>query len=206
MDTGIGMDEATLARIFEPFFTTKEDTKGTGLGLSTVWGIVQQHGGGLNVTSSPEEGSTFEVYLPVVSEVPVTPNTRAEHAAAGSGRIMYVDDEELISLLGKQALEAQGYAVETFTDSETALAAFAANPGHYDLLITDQAMPGLAGSELIRRIRALRNELPVILCTGYSEILNHETAQTLGIDELLAKPYDIDQLKLVVRQVLDSPA
>lgn len=206
MDTGTGMDEATLARIFEPFFTTKEDAQGTGLGLSMVWGIVQQHGGGLNVVSSPEEGSTFEVYLPVISQAPAASGAKVEQAAGGCGRIMYVDDEELISLLGKQALEAQGYAVETFTDAARALAAFTANPGRYDLLITDQAMPGLAGSELIRRIRALRNELPVILCTGYSEILNNETARTLGIDEILAKPYDIDQLKFLVRQVLDNPA
>ena len=206
MDTGLGMDAGTLARIFEPFFTTKEDTKGTGLGLSTVWGIVQQHGGGLNVISSPEEGATFEVYLPVISEAPAPPAAKAMETIEGSGRIMYVDDEELISLLGKQALEGLGYAVETFTDAEQALAAFAANPHRYDLLITDQAMPGLAGIDLIRKIRTLRGQLPVILCTGYSEILNNETAQTLGIDELLAKPYDIDQLKLLVRQVFDRPA
>ncbi|MEW6500237.1 MAG: MASE3 domain-containing protein, partial [Thermodesulfobacteriota bacterium] len=208
-DTGCGMSPQILERIFEPYFTTKAPEEGTGLGLSVVHGIVTSLGGHITVYSELGQGTTFHVYLPCYRE-----ERQGEGAAAGGGpalptgheHVLVVDDEPTITELVQQMLEGLGYRVTSANDPRAALEWFAAQPGQFDLVLTDMAMPHMNGAELARQLLARRPGLPVILCTGFSEIINEEKAKTLGICRLLMKPVLRDELARVVREALDQPA
>jgi PAS domain S-box-containing protein len=204
-DTGSGMDEATTRRIFEPFFTTKAPGEGTGLGLAVVHGIMQNHDGAVAVYSQVGEGTTFQLYFPKHAEGEIEAAAQSTSAPWGEGeRILYVDDEEPLAIMAKKILERLGYVVDTRTSAAEALAAVSANPEAYDLVVTDQMMPRMTGTNLAEKIHAIRADLPIILTTGYSATLTAERVQAMGIRKLLFKPLTFDALGKAVRTVLND--
>ncbi len=204
-DIGPGMEQDVVARIFEPFFTTKQTGEGTGMGLAVVHGIVKSHQGAIEVTSVPGQGTVFDLYFPRITEVGEIGGARGDlHLSRGTERILFVDDEPALAELGKQALGALGYQVQAHGDSREAWARFVADPEAFDLVITDLTMPGMTGAQLAEKILALRPGIPVILTTGYSDILSEEAARELGVREYLLKPVSTGRLAEVVRRVLDA--
>lgn len=188
-DAGTGMDHTTQERIFDPFFTTKAPGEGTGLGLAVVHGVVKNHGGAIEVSSELGAGTTFSIYLPVSDRQPGVVAHNSNPVPSGNGEhILLVDDEEALISVGSSVLEHLGYRVTSRTDSLEALATFTARPGDFDLVITDQTMPELNGTDLAKELLQIRPNLPVILLTGYSFAINAEKAKAIGIRELLAKP------------------
>jgi PAS domain S-box-containing protein len=202
-DTGCGMDRATMERIFEPFFTTKEPGVGTGLGLAVVHGIMQDHDGVVTVYSHPGEGTVFHLYFPAYVGEPAAADAVSAAILDGRGRrILYVDDEEVLAQMGKKTLERLGYAVEAQTSVMAALAAVRANPQAYDLVVTDQTMPEMTGTDLAKQLLIIRPDLPIILTTGYSANMTAERARSLGIRELLLKPHTLHDLATAVQRAL----
>ncbi len=203
-DSGIGMDRTVMDRIFEPYFTTKPKGEGTGMGLAVVHGIVKSHGGAITVHSQPGQGTVFHVYFPlvVIDEKPA--GYEAADLPRGTEQILLVDDEEVLVNLGRQMLELLGYQVECRTSSVEALEAFRSNPDHFDLLITDMTMPNMSGERLAQKILAIKPDLPVLLCTGFSESITPEKAAGVGIKALLMKPLALFQLAQVIRTTLDQ--
>jgi signal transduction histidine kinase/ActR/RegA family two-component response regulator len=189
-DTGEGMDAGVMARIFEPFFTTKAAPQGTGLGLPTVHGIVAQHGGALDVQSKPGKGSTFEVYLPLIEATAAAEDAPAMTSAPrGHGEtILIVDDERPLVLLAEEMLAALGYEPVGFDDSTAALAALQADPRRFDLVLTDEVMSGLTGTELAMAVHEVRPELPVVLMTGHRPAARASQAEAARIREVITKP------------------
>jgi PAS domain S-box-containing protein len=205
-DTGHGMDAAVLKRIFDPFYTTKETGRGTGMGLAVVHGIVKSHGGTISVTSKVGAGACFDLCLPLVN-LPLSLGVDStDDLPRGTETILLVDDEDFLAELGKDLLEQMGYRVDARSSSVEALAALHADKGCYDLLITDMTMPDLTGDELTVRALKLCPDLPVIICTGYSERIDKTKAAALGARELLLKPLSLHQLSTTVRRVLDMTA
>jgi len=203
-DTGSGMDANTLERIFDPFFTTKEVGKGTGIGLWVVRGIVDNHDGHITVESEPGKGSTFNTYFPVSLES-VQSNAIIESAQEhGDEAILFVDDEIDITLVGEQVLSRLGYRITVSTSSLEALRIFKEDPGAFDLIITDQTMPELSGSELAMEILKIRSEIPIILCSGFSSVVSESQALQMGISEFILKPFRWQQLSGKVRQLLNK--
>jgi signal transduction histidine kinase/ActR/RegA family two-component response regulator len=205
-DEGVGMEPMVLERIFEPYYTTKEPGKGTGLGLSVIHGIVKNHGGFISVESTPGKGSAFHVYLPTVEEDEEAEVAPSECAVETSGneQILLVDDEPQIATLGREILERLGYRVTARTSSTEALATFAEHPERFDLVITDMTMPVMTGDRLAQRIWGIRPGIPVVLCTGYNELMSEDQAIAMGIRKFLLKPIDMDELAAAVRAALDS--
>ena len=196
-DNGSGMGEDTLTRIFEPFFTTKPMGKGTGLGLAVVHGIMQEHGGSIEVRSVPGVGSTFRIYFPAARAMgPIAPGVTRETAAPhGQGRhVLYVDDDESIVFLMTRLLERQGYRVSGYTDAHAALAAVRAHPDAFDLAVTDYNMPDMSGLELARALKQVRPDLPIAMASGYINDELREEAPAAGISELIYKPDTVDEL------------
>jgi CheY-like chemotaxis protein len=199
-DDGAGIPPALLGRIFDPFFTTKEVGVGTGLGLSMVHAIVTELGGAISVASTEGKGSTFTVYLPRFGEVAAGGCTSTQPAAPrGQGqRVLVVDDEEALARLAGAMLDDLGYAHATFTSPAQALAAFSAAPERYDAVITDERMPGMTGSELIRALRGVRAGIPIVLASGYAgAALAHQG----GAGGVLRKPYTMMELAQVLAQI-----
>lgn len=204
-DTGCGMDKATMSRIFDPFFTTKDPTKGTGLGLATVHGIVSSLGGAVLVTSSPGKGSTFDVYLPATpATVHAQQDTTPDIPAGNGQRILVVDDEPSILEIAASMLEQLGYRCITRASSTEAFELFRSDPACIDLVITDQTMPGMTGADLARAMLALRPDMPVILMTGFSEVMGRDEALSLGIREFIEKPFSMGDLARKVSFCLTS--
>lgn len=200
-DSGCGMDKATLDKIFDPFFTTKGVGQGTGMGLSTVQGVVEQHQGLLKVLSTPGKGSTFELYFPVVELKEKTKLSGFDELPRGTENILFVDDDEMLADIWREMLSEQGYKVSVMTNSAEALKRFSSDPDHFDLVITDQTMPGLTGVELIVQLKKVRPNIPTILCTGYSARITEEKSRELGISAFLVKPLDLPLLARTIREV-----
>ena len=203
-DTGVGMAATVINKIFDPFYTTKEVGKGTGLGLSVSYGIIREHHGAIQVTSTPGRGSTFHVYLPVTTFLPEEAAQPEISGGDGSESILLVDDDETIAEMLKSTLNKLGYKVMPHSNSLRALAAFRRDPDHVDLVITDMTMPDMTGAQLAGEIRRVRPSLPIILCTGFSEQIDEDKAKALGINAFLMKPVVRDQLAAAVRRVLDE--
>lgn len=203
-DTGHGIDPAILKRIFDPFFTTKGPGEGTGMGLAVVHGIVEKHGGAVVASSRPDEGSLFEVYLPRLEECAEERDDALSEAPRGVGCILFVDDEKAVTHLAKQMLEGLGYEVDAFTDVREGLETFLLEPGRYDLVITDHAMPRMTGVELAREILRVHPDLPVILCTGFNECVTEGHSGCVGIAEVMTKPFTRLVLARTVRKALES--
>ena len=204
-DSGHGMDEATLKRVFDPYFTTKGPGEGTGLGLATVFGIVESSGGAIAVQSEIGVGSLFEVFLPVAERVTHTEPTEAGEAAllTGTERVLVVDDEAMLVDLAKKGLERLGYQVVTRTSSVEALEAIRVKPDRFDVVITDQTMPNMTGIEFAEELMKFRPDIPIILCTGFSELVDETKAKMAGIREYVMKPVTTDDLANAVRRVLE---
>jgi len=204
-DTGHGMDSITLENIFTPYFTTKPKGEGTGLGLSVVLGIVKSFNGHIKFYSEPGKGTTANVYFPCLeTETDAVAMSVEEKIPTGTERVLLVDDELEILEMAKLSLESLGYQVLACTSSQEALAAFAEDPEKFDLVVTDMTMPQLTGMELIQQLFAVRPHIPVILCTGFSELITKEKACALGIRELLTKPVLRTELAKSVRKALDN--
>jgi PAS domain S-box-containing protein len=201
-DSGPGIEPEILKRIFEPYFTTKSAGQGSGLGLAVVHGILRSHGGAITVESKPGQGASFHAYLPCCEEKPAVVPERTAEIVKGQGNILLVDDEESIVGLGRRSLEKMGYSVTGETNSVRALELFAQNPDHFDLVLTDQTMPHLTGISLAQEVWKLRPELPIIIASGYSELITSEKAASLGFKALLNKPYTLSELAKAVRQSL----
>ena len=204
-DTGVGMSSETIQRIFDPFYTTKAVGEGTGLGLSVVLGIVKQTHGYITVKSELGKGSTFEVYFPKVSEEPTAEGTVIEdRIPTGHERILLVDDEEALVEMGEDILAELGYEVTCKTSSREALALFRLDPARFDLIITDQTMPEMTGVELAEEIMTIRPDMPVILATGFSHLVDAKLAQSAGIKAFVMKPLTKKEIARTVRKALDE--
>jgi len=206
-DTGCGMTPETVAHIFEPFFSTKARDKGRGLGLAVAHGIVQGYNGHIQVESKPGRGSTFRVWIPALEQEaapPAQPESPEVTALTGTERILVVDDELLLVRINQRVLEDYGYTVTGVTDSKQALELVRSDPGRFDLLVTDQTMPGLTGIELARAVRERVPDMPVILCTGHSAVASADEVLAMGIRRYLHKPIPADDLVQAVRMVLNE--
>lgn len=204
-DTGRGMDHSTMARIFEPYFSTKPMEEGTGLGLSTAHGIIFEMGGAIDVKSKLGEGSIFTVYLPLIKEqISKHDASIDEDTATGKERILFIDDEMPIAELGKRILENYGYNVSSLSCSSMALKVFKENPSGFDLIITDNSMPEMTGTQLANEIYEIRPDVPVILVTGSADNINKNLLGSTGVKKILIKPVSIKELSETVRGVLDG--
>ncbi len=203
-DTGCGMTPELLERIFEPYFTTKRPGEGTGLGLAQVHGIVESHDGTIKVESEPGKGTTFRLYFPVIKEEEMWENDTCDECPTGTERILLVDDEPSLVLMGKRMLESLGYRVVTSSNSRLALEVFNAAADQFDLVITDLTMPNLGGPELAEAVHKKRPELPVIVCTGFNDPLTESEIHELGIQALILKPVLKSKLAVTIRRLLDQ--
>jgi len=203
-DTGHGMDKETKRRIFEPYFTTKRVGEGTGLGLSVAHGIVKNHGGTITVDSEPGKGTTFHIFLPVIKSERLSGIESKEPVEGGNEWILMVDDETDLLESGRKILESLGYTVVMKRSSIEALEAFNEKPDIFNLVVTDQTMPGMTGVQLTKEVKSIRENIPVILCTGFSEVINEENYKAQGIDAFIMKPFDKKKIACLIRQVLDK--
>lgn len=205
-DDGKGIEPQHLERIFDPYFTTKDQDKGTGLGLSIVNGIISSHKGYITVNSTPNKGSAFKVYLPIVNEHAVHDDPSIiEKMPKGNGeRLLIVDDEPAIVQVQKLNMERLGYVVEICTSSNDALDKFVNEPSKFDMLITDMTMPKMTGEKLAQRLREIRPDLPVILCTGFSDKIDRRRCAELKINQFLMKPVKKGNLAKAIRDVFDG--
>jgi signal transduction histidine kinase/ActR/RegA family two-component response regulator len=203
-DVGKGMDADTLERAFEPYFTTKEKDVGTGMGLAVVQGIVRSHGGAISIQSEPGYGTVIDILFPEIEQKVSARKEQIEPLPEGNERILFVDDEEPLVDIGKNMLERLGYDVTAATCPKEALAAFSEAPEAFNLVITDMTMPYMNGDAFAGKLLKIRPDIPVILCTGHSELINKEKALALEIKDFLMKPHTIRDLANTIRRVLDS--
>jgi len=206
-DTGIGINEETLKRIFEPYFTTKEKGKGTGLGLALVHGIVKSFDGEISVYSKPGKGTTFEILLPIHTTSEDISKEKSDidlHQLRGHEHVLFVDDEEPLVKWGKAALERLGYSVTTRTSSIETLGLFRETAYDFDIVITDMTMPNMTGYEMATKMKEIRPDIQIVLCTGFSEIVSEEKARIAGIEGYIKKPVVINDLAYAIRRLLDK--
>ncbi len=203
-DTGTGIDPLIKEKIFDPFFTTKKPGEGTGLGLSVVYGIVKDHGGSISVDSEVGKGTVFSIHLPLMNIQAEHENRLTAAMPEGNGHILYVDDEKPIASLAQQILESLGYQVTVRFSSLDALDAYRSMPERFDLVITDMTMPNMTGASMAMEMLKIRPNLPIILTTGYSEIIDEDAARKIGVREFLMKPVSMPQLAQAVKQCLSQ--
>ncbi len=203
-DTGHGMDRETIERIFDPFFTKKGVQEGTGLGLSVVHGIVMSHGGEITIESEIDQGTTIRVYLPLVEgEVELFEDVSDEVVPAGEESVLLVEDDDEVALIEKRMLERLGYRVTVRLSGSEALRTFREQPDAFDIVVTDQTMPHMTGSQLAGKLMQIREDIPIILATGFSETLTPEASREMGIREYLMKPLVSREIGKAIRRTLD---
>ncbi|MFO7884077.1 MAG: PAS domain-containing protein, partial [Desulfobacteraceae bacterium] len=204
-DNGPGIAPTVIEKIFDPYFTTKEKSKGTGLGLATVYGIVKEHGGDIKVESQPGRGTCFSVYFPLIeTAASVEVDRETNRVFPGTESILLVDDEKPVVQLEKLILERLGYQVTACIGSVEALEIFSRNKNVYDIVVTDMNMPGMTGDELAKEILLLRPDIPIIICTGFSERINKQKAESLGIKGILMKPVVKTEMAKMIKTLLDE--
>jgi len=203
-DTGYGIASDIWGRIFDPYFTTKGVGKGTGMGLSIVHGIITSYGGFITSKNNQESGTIFQVYFPAVDKEMVPEAKSVKAAPQGCEHILFVDDETMLANLGKAMLEQLGYSVTVCTNSQDAWNTFMNHPDRFDAVVTDQTMPGLTGIDLAKQILQIRPGLPVILCTGYSTLVDEEQAKSKGINGFAMKPLSKGVIATLLREALDK--
>jgi PAS domain S-box-containing protein len=204
-DTGVGMPPEILEHIFDPFFTTKAAGEGTGLGLSVVHGIVTSHGGTITVSSEPDKGSTFTIYLPkLLEEQSRDSGDGAGPTPMGHERILFIDDEEDLAAMAHEMLTDLGYRTTSEASPREALAFVRLDPYAFDLVITDQTMPGITGMDLVKEILSIRADMPIIMCTGFSYVVDADSAKAAGIKASIMKPLTKKEIATIVRKVLDE--
>jgi signal transduction histidine kinase/CheY-like chemotaxis protein len=203
-DTGHGMDRRTRERVFEPFFTRKEVGSGSGLGLSVVHGIVSNYNGAITVDSALGKGTSFTIYLPHQISGQVNEKGPSDQIKRGVEHILFVDDEQDITFMGKKMLENLGYKVTTKNDVREALEEFKRDPYEYSLLVTDQTMPRMLGTELAKKMREINSRLKVIIITGYIDKFSDEIKSNNGAYELMLKPIKMSEFSKLIRKVLDQ--
>ncbi len=204
-DMGHGISADILPRIFEPYFTTKGPDKGTGMGLATVHGIIKDHVGHIKIYSEPDVGTTFHILFPLIDKEPEQLRLKtSDLIPQGNEKILLVDDEKFLVDVGKELLENLGYHIETRTSSYDALEAFRVQPHAYDIIITDMTMPKMNGLMLAKKIRKIRPDIPIILCSGYSNKIMSEDSADLEFNGILMKPIILHELANMIRSVLDE--
>jgi len=201
-DSGCGMDKEVLERIFEPFFTTRKVNEGTGLGLSVVHGIIKSHDGAIAVSSTPGKGTTFDIFLPKIEGNEIQESQALESTTDGKELILLVDDEEMMVDVTKQILDRLGFDVVAKTSSLDALEAFQKEPDKFDLVITDQVMPNMTGTQLAEELISIRSDIPIILCSGFPENVSPDQLESIGIKEFIAKPVTRKEIANIIRRVL----
>jgi signal transduction histidine kinase/ActR/RegA family two-component response regulator len=203
-DSGAGMTQEVKDKIFDPYFTTKGVGKGTGMGLSIAHGIIKSYGGFITLSSEPGKGTVFHVFLPVVNKEELPAKEASEQIPVGIERVLFIDDEDVLADMGKNMLERLGYHVTVRKSSLEALETFQNQPDQFDVVITDQTMPGMTGIDLARRMLQIRSDIPIILCTGYSSTISQEKAKSMGIKEFALKPVGKKDIAMLIRKVLDE--
>jgi PAS domain S-box-containing protein len=201
-DTGAGISPAVIDRIFDPYFTTKDKVKGTGLGLAVVHGIVKRHGGEITVESRVGEGTRFRVFLPISGDETAESGRHPVSLPRGSEHVLLVDDEKDLVEIGSEMLKRLGYRVTAITGSINALEAFKQDPFRFDIVVTDYNMPGLTGDQMARQMLSIRRDMPIIVCTGFSEVFDQQRAQAIGIRQTLMKPMTMEAIAHAVHEVL----
>jgi PAS domain S-box-containing protein len=202
-DNGPGIDPEILDRIFDPYFTTRETGKGSGMGLAVVHGIVENHNGAITVTGKHGEGASFTMLFPMIDEEPEEINEILETSFYGTENLLFVDDEQDIIMMAEETLKNFGYRVEAVTDPKDALALFKLNPGYFDVVVTDMTMPHMTGVQLAEKLIEIRPDIPVILSSGHSSLINSQTAGQIGIAAYMEKPVSISDIAKKIRQIID---
>ncbi len=203
-DTGHGMDSSVIERIFDPFFTTKKHGEGTGMGLAVTHGIVKSCGGAITVSSEVGKGTTFKVFFPAIESEITVESEHYKPVSHGKERILFVDDEAALVGAGRQLLESLGYKVIAKTNGIEALETFKEQPSNFDVVITDMIMPKMTGKDLSKEILAIRPDIPIIICTGFSEVISEKKAKAIGIREFIMKPILRRDMANIIRRVLDN--
>jgi CheY-like chemotaxis protein len=205
-DTGCGIAPELLDRIYEPYFTTKKTGEGTGLGLAVVHGVVNSHNGHVAVYSEPGQGTSFHVYLPLVKKeaLPLRDEEVIEDLAGAGERVLFIDDEVQISEIVSRHLSNNGYQVTAYTNAVQALEHFQKEPDRFDLIITDMTMPYMTGSDFAQKVLGIRPAIPIILCTGQSDLINRKKANSIGICDYLKKPVLKHDLLLAAKKALQK--
>jgi PAS domain S-box-containing protein len=203
-DTGPGIDPEIINQIFDPYFTTKEVGKGSGMGLAVVHGIVKSHSGAITVDSNPGKGAEFIMLFPLTTEKPMVEDKTTQDIPGGDETILFVDDEKSIVKMVQRMFERLGYKVETATTPQEALERFSLNPEHFDLVITDMTMPQMTGVKLSEKLRNIRKDIPIIVCTGYSTLVDEEKAKELGLAAFIMKPINMLETAQAIRKILDK--
>ncbi|MBN2834049.1 MAG: response regulator [Candidatus Delongbacteria bacterium] len=203
-DTGCGISQDVISHIFEPYFTTKANGEGTGLGLAVTYGIIQKYGGLITVESELDKGSQFTIYFPSIDDRDKKEKIDSIPIQGGNENILFVDDEIVIAEMAKRMLENLGYFVQTFSNPVKALEIFNNNPNFFNLVITDMTMPHMTGDVLAEKLISIRDDIPIILCTGFTKQMNWDRAKIIGIKGSIMKPFKIDELAAIIRIVLDD--
>lgn len=203
-DTGPGIPDGIIDKIFDPYFTTKDVGKGSGLGLSVVHGIIQNHKGLISAESHEAGGTTFTILIPQVDARPENQLPMAEQSQFGNETILFIDDEKSINHLTKKGMEKLGYSVKTFMDPIHALKVFRSHHKKFDIIVTDMAMPKLNGLDLFDQLKRINPQIPIVLCTGYSDVIDKEKSEEMGFSAFVQKPFSMEMLSSKIRKVLDN--